>query len=326
MSETSKVPARAKRSNRTDVVVSSAVQPTNDDIALVRSYLTAALSKNTLRCYRNDLKQFFAWGGTIPASPEMVATYIARHADKHSPTTLSRRLVAIRWAHEVKGLLSPTHSQFVKATIQGIRRKKGRPPKQATPLLKADVLRLVKGLQGMRGKRDKAMLLIGFAAAFRRSELVSLDVSDLEFVAEGLVIRLRRSKTDQEGKGREIAIPFVGRRHCPCRALQAWLRDSGIGEGAIFRRIDKAEQVLPARLSAQAVGVVIKHRAEEAGLDPTLYSGHSLRAGFATSAAKAGVSAASIRAQTGHKSDAMLQRYIRYSELFSENANKKLWY
>lgn len=325
MSATSKVPARAKRSQRADVVVSSAVQPTDDDIALVRSYLTAALSKNTLRSYRNDLKQFFAWGGTIPASPEMVATYLARHAEKQTPATLSRRLVAISWAHGVKDLPSPTRSQLVKATIQGIRRKKGRPSKQATPLLKADVLRLVKGLQGLRGKRDKAMLLVGFAAAFRRSELVSLDVSDLEFVAEGIVIRLRRSKTDQEGKGREIAIPYIGRRYCPCRALQAWLRDSGIEEGAIFRRVDKAEQVLPARLSAQSVGGVIKRLAEEAGLDPALYSGHSLRAGFATSAAKAGAPAASIRAQTGHKSDAMLQRYIRYSELFSENANQQIW-
>lgn len=325
MTTTPKASARAKSGQEMAVIVNSHVQPTDDDIALVRSYLTASLSKNTLRSYRNDLKQFFAWGGSIPASPEMVATYIARHAEKHSPATLSRRLVSISWAHGAKGLLSPTHSQLVKATIQGIRRKKGRPPKQATPLLKADVLRLVKGLHGLRGKRDKAMILVGFAAAFRRSELVSLDVSDLEFVAEGVVIRLRRSKTDQEGKGREIAIPYIGRRHCPCRALQAWLRDSGIEEGAVFRRIDKAEQVLSARLSAQSVSGVIKRLAEEAGLEPALYSGHSLRAGFATSAAKAGAPAASIRAQTGHKSDAMLQRYIRYSELFSENANQQIW-
>lgn len=314
-----------KGGNNLVVARSSLLEPTDEDIALVRSYLTASLSPNTLSCYRNDLKQFIKWGGQIPASPEMIATYIARHAEKHTPTTLARRLVAISWAHGVKGLLSPTQSPLVKATIQGIRRKRGRPPKQAAPLLKADVLRLVRGLRGKRGLRDKAMLLIGFAAAFRRSELVSLDVDDLEFVAEGLVIHLRRSKTDQEGKGREIAIPYVSNRNCPCRVLQKWLRASGIQEGAVFRRIDKAENVLAGRLGAQAVSLVIKHRAAEAGLDPAMYSGHSLRAGFATSAVKAGAPTASIRAQTGHQSDAMLQRYIRYSELFSENANKNLW-
>lgn len=325
MKTTTNPVARAQGGKGMIVAKSTLPEPTDDDIALVRSYLTAALSNNTLRCYRNDLKQFFTWGGQIPASPETIATYIARHADKHSPTTLSRRLVAISWAHGVKGLPSPTLSPLVKATIQGIRRKRGRPQKRAAPLLKADVLKLVKGLNDLRGKRDKAMLLIGFAAAFRRSELVALDVSDLEFVAEGLVIRIRRSKTDQEGKGREIAIPYVRSRYCPCRALQAWLRGSGIVEGAVFRRVDKADNVLATRLSAQAVGMVIKHRAADAGLDPSTYSGHSLRAGFATSAAKSGATVASIRAQTGHQSDAMLQRYIRYSELFSENANKKLW-
>lgn len=314
-----------KGGNGLVVARSSSLEPTDEDIALVRSYLTASLSPNTLNCYRNDLKQFIKWGGQIPATPELIATYIARHAEKHTPTTLSRRLVAISWAHGVKGLLSPTQSQLVKATIQGIRRKRGRPPKQAAPLLKSDVLKLVRGLKGKRGLRDKAMLLIGFAAAFRRSELVSIDVDDLEFVVEGLVIRLRRSKTDQEGKGREIAIPYVRSRNCPCRALKRWLRESGIQEGAVFRRIDKAGTVLASRLSSQAVSLVIKHRAAEAGLDPAMYSGHSLRAGFATSAAKAGAPTASIRAQTGHQSDAMLQRYIRYSELFSGNANKNLW-
>lgn len=300
-------------------------EPTDEDIALVRSYLTASLSPNTLRCYRSDLKQFIAWGGQIPASPELIATYIARHAEMHTPTTLSRRLVAINWAHGVKGVPSPTQSQLVKATIQGIRRKRGRPPKQAAPLLKSDVLSLVRGLKGIRGLRDRAMLLIGFAAAFRRSELVSIDVDDLTFVAEGLVIHLRRSKTDQEGKGREIAIPYVGSRNCPCRALLKWLRTSGIQEGAVFRRIDKADTVLASRLSSQAVSLIIKRRAAEAGLDPAMYSGHSLRAGFATSAAKSGATTASIRAQTGHQSEAMLQRYIRYSELFSENANNRIW-
>lgn len=325
MKSAAKPRGRVEGKNNQFVARRWALAPIDDDIVLVRSYLTASLSPNTLRCYRNDLKQYMAWGGQIPASPELVATYLARHAEMHTPTTLSRRLVAISWAHGVKGLPSPAQSPLVKATMQGIRRKRGRPPKQAAPLLKSDVLRLVRGLKGIRGIRDKAMLLIGFAAALRRSELVSLDVADLEFVAEGLVIHLRRSKTDQEGKGREIAIPYVSSRNCPCRALQSWFRVSGIQEGAVFRRIDKAENVLASRLGSQVVSLVIKRLAADAGLDPALYSGHSLRSGFATSAAKAGAPTASIRAQTGHQSDAMLQRYIRYSELFSENANRRVW-
>lgn len=321
----SNVSIPARRDPTKTVSDNELLLPCDEDIALVRSYLTAALSQNTLRSYRNDLNLFFAWGGQIPASPESIATYIARHAKNLSPATLSRRLVAISWAHGVKGLPSPTHSTLVKATIQGIRRKHGRPPKQAAALLKSDIIKLVRGLKGVRGKRDKAMLLLGFSAAFRRSELVSLDVSDLEFVADGILLRLRRSKTDQEGKGREIAVPYIGGRYCPCRAVQAWLHTSGIKDGALFRRIDKADQVLAGRLSPQSVSLIIKHRAYEAKLDPRLYSGHSLRSGFATSAAKAGASSASIRAQTGHQSDAMLQRYIRNSELFSGNANNKVW-
>lgn len=293
--------------------------------ASVRDYLAAALARNTLLAYRGDLRHFINWGGTIPTTPECVATYLARHARSLSCSTLSRRLVGIGYAHTAQGLPSPTHSALVRATLQGIRRKQGRAPRQVAPLQKHDVIRLVTGLKGLSGTRDKALLLIGFAGAMRRSELVTLDVTDIGFVTEGLVIRLRRSKTDQEGRGRDIAIPYVRGPHCPCRALQSWLRESAIEAGALFRRINRYGHLLPDRLTAQSVALIIKQRATAIGLNPRLYSGHSLRAGFATNAAMTGASSSSIRAQTGHKSDAMVQRYIRNNQLFNGNPNSAIW-
>ena len=160
----------------------------------------------------------------------------------------------------------------------------------------------------------------GRAGAFRRSELVALDVADVDHVREGVVVTLARSKTDQEGEGRRIGIPFARRKHCPVRALEAWLERARIDEGPIFHPVDRHERLLPTRLSPEAVAVVVKQRAAQVGLDPANYSGHSLRAGLATSAAAAGVSTLAIRRQTGHRSDAMLARYVRQGTLFEDNA------
>ena len=293
--------------------------------ASVRKYLDAALADNTLRAYRADLNHFMAWGGVIPASPEQVAMYVAHHATILSSSTLTRRLVAIARAHAAQGVESPTNTELVKATLQGVRRSRGSVVRQVAPLQKVQLLQMVRGLHGLRGLRDTALLLIGFASALRRSELVSLNVEDVQFTGEGTIIRLRRSKTDQEGHGRDIAIPCVRGRYCPSKNLQAWIEASGIEEGALFRRVNRYDQLLRHRLTAQSVALVIKQRAELAGFDAKLFSGHSLRAGFVTNAAKGGASSSSIRAQTGHKSDSMLQRYVRNSQLFSNNPNLKIW-
>lgn len=291
----------------------------------VRQYLGAALADNTLRAYQGDIKHFFDWGGVIPASPEQVATYIAHHATTLACATLSRRLVAIARAHAAQGLTSPTNSELVRTTLQGVRRSRGSAVRQVAPLQKSQIIKMVRGLQGLRGLRDKALLLIGFGGALRRSELVSLNVEDIRFTGEGTLIRLRRSKTDQEGRGRNIAIPYARGRHCPSRNLQAWLETSGITTGAVFRRVNRYDQLLPQRLSGQAVALIVKQRAANAGLDSRVFSGHSLRAGFVTNAASRGASTSSIRVQTGHKSDATLQRYIRDSKIFSNNPNLKIW-
>lgn len=293
--------------------------------ASIKQYLAAAFAENTVRAYRSDVARFIAWGGKIPCSPHLVARYIAHHAPLLSSTTLTRRLSAIAWAHTSKGLPSPTHSLLVKATLKGIRRSCTRRVRQAAALDKTHVVQMVRGCTGLRGMRDRALLLIGFAGALRRSELIGINVDDVEFFAEGLVLHLRRSKTDQVAHGREVAIPRVRRRHCPCRCLTTWLAAAGIEDGPVFRPINRYEEVLPQRLSAQSVALVIKRLAAQAGLDPAVLSGHSLRAGFVTNAVQRGASAASICAQTGHRSDEMMQRYVRAGRQFRDNANLKIW-
>ena len=291
----------------------------------VRQYLDASLASNTLVAYGSDLKHFAAWGGVIPSTSEQVANYVAYFATRLAESTISRRLVAIAHAHTIQGLASPTNTALVRATLKGVRRARGRATRQVAALQKSHLLQMIKGLTGLTGLRDTALLMIGFAGAMRRSELVALDVEDVRLTEEGALIRLRRSKTDQEGRGREIAIPRVRGRYCPCRVLEAWLKAAEITTGALFRQVNRYGQVSPVRLSPQSVALIIKLRARGAGLDATRFSGHSLRAGFATNAAKQGASTSSIRGQTGHKSDAMLNRYIRNAELFSDNPLSKIW-
>jgi integrase len=286
----------------------------------VAEYLRASLSDNACRAYRADFKHFLAWGGLVPATPEMVAAYLAAHAGKNAVATLARRLVCISKAHAVQGLTSPVESELVRATLRGIRKTHGSAQRQVTPTLKEDVLRMVAGLEGIKGTRDKAMLLLGFAGAFRRSELVSITIGDIEQVQQGLVIHLRFSKTDQEGQGRKVAIPYARGAVCPVLALQEWLAVSGITEGPIFRPVTRHGVVLPNALTAQAVALVVKERASAVNLPPEKFAGHSLRSGLVTSAAQLGVSSWKIRQQTGHKSDAMLARYIRDAKIFVDNA------
>jgi integrase len=174
-------------------------------------------------------------------------------------------------------------------------------------------------MQGTKGVRDRALLLLGFAAALRRSELVALDVEDIEFVNEGLVVHQRRSKTDQEGVGRKIAVPYGRTNACPVRALRGWLEHAHIESGAVFRPVSKGQVVGVDRLTGASVSLVLKGYAQRAGLPVANISGHSLRSGLVTSAAQAGVAAYKIQEQTGHKSTEMVSRYIRDANLFINN-------
>lgn len=286
----------------------------------VRNYIRASLSENSRRAYRSDLNQFLAWGGTIPARPEMVARYLAAHAEQSAIATLSRRLVSIGKAHTAQGQPSPVATELVRATMRGVRRIHGSAQRAVAPAEKEDVLSMVANLVGVKGSRDKALLLIGFAGAFRRSELVSLTVGDIEQAKQGMIVQLRFSKTDQEGRGRKVAIPFARGAVCPVLALQHWLEVAAISKGPIFRAVNRHGVIADTALTPQAVALVVKERAKAVGLDPSRYAGHSLRAGLVTSAAKLGVSSWKIRQQTGHASDAMLARYIRDANIFVDNA------
>jgi integrase len=289
--------------------------------SLVRTYVQNAVADNTRRAYRSDLTHFEAWGGTIPCDQEMIARYLVAHAGKLAIATLKRRLAAISVTHEVKSHPTPTTGKLVKATLRGLQRAHGAPQKQSSPLLVEDLLSILGMLNdSVKDMRDKALLLIGFAGGFRRSELVSLDIKDISYVRQGLLITINRSKTDQLGIGRQIGIPFARGRHCPVQSLKKWLSVLDDDSGSIFRPVTRHERISPARLSKDAVSRIVKARAQAIGLEPESYSGHSLRAGLATSAAMRGVSTLAIKSQTGHRSDAMVARYVRHGELFVNNA------
>ena len=205
--------------------------------------------------------------------------------------------------------------------MRGIRRERGSAQRQAKPLLRDDLFAVLGAVGGsLKDIRDRALLLIAFAGGFRRSELVAINCTDIERVRQGAIITLRRSKTDQDGVGRKIGIPLGRSKACPVTALEAWLEAGKLEDGSVFRRVDRHGRVSVERLSPEAVCRIVRERVAAAGYDPSGFSGHSLRAGLATSAVQAGVSTLKIRGQTGHASDAMLARYIRDGELFVDNA------
>jgi len=287
----------------------------------VEHFIRESLSENTRKAYRADLAHFSDWGGVLPASADLVARYLADHADTLAPSSLARRVATLSKVHEANGWPNPCRSEIVRATMRGIKRVKGAAQDQARPLLREDLFILLDVLgDDMRAHRDRALLLIGWAGGFRSSELVGLDLTDIEEVREGLVLHLRRSKTDQTGQGRKIGIPLGRTRHCPVAALSVWLDALKLSNGPIFRPVDRHGNVQPDRLRSDAVSTILRNRLARAGINPEGYSGHSLRAGLATSAIKAGVPTHKVRAQTGHASDLMLSRYVRDAGLFDGNA------
>jgi len=294
-----------------------------------REYIHHAKASSTIRAYRSDWNHFVAWCAThalvsLPAAPESVSLYLAEFGGLLKPATLQRRLAAIAKAHQAAGHGSPAGMKHaaVSEVWKGIRRTHGAAQDGKTAVLTKDLRAMLRTLPGgLLGVRDRALLLIGFAGAFRRSELVALQIEDCDFISDGLVITLRRSKTDQEGEGRKIGIPYGSNLEtCPVRSLRTYLDASGLTGGPLFRPVSRYSRLGPRGLSPCGVALVVKRYAEAAGFDKSRYAGHSLRAGLATSAAMAGVSERAIMNQTGHRSAAMVRRYIRDGSLFSENA------
>ena len=296
--------------------------------ASAAGYAEAATALNTRRAYRSAWRTFAAWCESqhvqaLPAEATKVAIYLAARADSgRSVSSIQTDLAAIRKAHEVAGVASPTAEPVVRQVTKGIRRTLGvAARRQKMPLVAGELRRMADALpESLTGLRDRALLLVGFAGAFRRSELVALDVADVSVGPDGLTVTLRRGKTDGQGVGRLVGLPHGSRpQSCPVRALRSWLDAAGVTEGAVFRGVTRHGRVL-GRLSGLGVARVVKAAAHRVGLDAADIGGHSLRSGFATSAAQAGTSERLIATQTGHKSLLVLRRYIRAAGLFTENA------
>jgi integrase len=262
----------------------------------------------------------------LPATPESVAAYIAECAGRLKVGSIQRRINAIAEAHKAAGLEPATRAAIVVNTMKGIRRTLRTAPTQKAAALTADIRAMIEATDaGAIGLRDRALILLGFAGAFRRGELVELDFEDCTFGKDGLVVTLRHSKTDQDGAGRKIGIPYgANPETCPVRTMQAWIEQTALAGGPVFRSINRHGQLQPGRLSGIDVARVVKKLAQRAGLDSAKYAGHSLRAGHATAAAIAGASERSIMNQTGHRSVQMVRRYIRDGSLFRENSAGKL--
>ncbi len=293
-----------------------------------KKYISASIAANTARAYKVQWASFARWCSvagreSLPAMPDTVAAYLSSMADNGKKTsTIDSARAAIRKAHETAGLDDPTSSRLVKITLQGIRREKGTAPAQKAPAISADIKAMCAMLPDtLIGKRDKALLLVGFAGGFRRSELVGVTVENIEDTPEGIIIHLLKSKTDQEGKGRLVGIRRSDNpATCPVRALLAWVSAAGIISGQVFRAVDRHGKIRES-LTAQSIALVVKAACNAAGLDSTKYSGHSLRAGLVTQAAKNKASVTDIMRQTGHKSTETVNRYIRKANIFEDNVS-----
>ena len=298
--------------------------------------LQSSKAKNTVRAYKSDFRDFglfCAQNGfkSLPSEPKIVSLYLTYLSTKEAKmSTLKRRLVSIGVIHRLKGHYLDTKHPSIIENIMGIKRRKGSIQKGKKPILISYLKKLINVIDEQKNEdikklRDRSIILIGFSGGFRRNEIVSLDYDDLDFVEEGLKIQIRRSKTDQFGEGLVKALPyFDNSKYCPVISLKNWIEISKINSGPLFRRFLKRSKLSVNRLTDQTVALLIKEYLRLAGIDNKNYSGHSLRSGFATTAAESGAEERSIMAMTGHKSPEMVRRYIKEANLFKNNALNKI--
>ena len=298
--------------------------------------LQSSKASNTVRAYKsdfNDFGLFCANNGfkSLPSEPKIVSLYLTHLSTKDAKmSTLKRRLVSIGVIHKLKGHYLDTKHPSIIENIMGIKRRKGSIQRSKKPILINDLKNIIDVIDQLNREeikkyRDRSIILIGFSGGFRRNEIVSLDYDDLDFVPEGLKINLRRSKTDQFGEGFRKALPyFDSSKYCPVVSLKKWIEISKIASGPVFRRLSKGSNLSNKRLTDQTVALLIKKYLQLTGMDSKNYSGHSLRSGFATSAAESGVEERNIMAMTGHKSTEMVRRYIKEANLFKNNALNKI--
>ena len=298
--------------------------------------LQSSKANNTVRAYKsdfNDFGLFCAQNGlkSLPSEPKIVSLYLTHLSTKEvKMSTLKRRLVSIGVIHKLKGHYLDTKHPSIIENIMGIKRRKGSVQKGKKPILISSLKKIINAIDDQKKDeikkiRDRSIILIGFSGGFRRNEIVSLDYDDLDFVPEGLKITLKRSKTDQFGEGTLKGLPyFDSSQYCPVLSLKKWIETSNINSGPLFRRFSKGSKLTENKLTDQTVALLIKKYLNLAGIDSKNYSGHSLRSGFATSAAESGAEERSIMAMTGHKSTEMVRRYIKEANLFKNNALNKI--
>jgi site-specific recombinase XerD len=284
--------------------------------------LKSSKSSNTLRAYKADYKDFALFCvkhsfKPMPSEPKIVSLYLTYLSKTSKFSTLKRRLASISVIHKLSGHYIDTKHPMITENLMGIKRVKGSYQKAKKPILINDLKEIIDVIDKEKNEKKKyknrALILIGFAGGFRRSELVAIDYEDLDFVSEGVKIFIKRSKTDQSGEGMTKGIPyFSNSNYCPVIALKTWIQKAEIKSGKIFDISDKS------------VALTIKKYTSIAGLDSNKYSGHSLRSGFATSAAELGAEERSIMAMTGHKTTQMVRRYIQEANLFKNNALNKI--
>ena len=298
--------------------------------------LQSSKASNTVRAYKSDFNDFGVFcvqNGfkSLPSEPKVVSLYLTHLSTKDAKmSTLKRRLVSIGVIHKLKGHYLDTKHPAIIENIMGIKRRKGSFQKAKKPILINSLKKIINAIDKQKKEeikklRDRSIILIGFSGGFRRNEIVSLDYDDLDFVPEGLKLSIRRSKTDQFGEGFTKALPyFDSSQYCPVVSLKKLLDLSKIRSGPVFRRFSKGSKLSENRLTDQTVALLIKEYLNLAGIDSKNFSGHSLRSGFATSAAESGVEERNIMAMTGHKSTEMVRRYIKEANLFRNNALNKI--
>ena len=293
-------------------------------------------ANNTVRAYKSDYKDFglfCAQNGlnSLPSEPKIVSLYLTQLSTKNvKMSTIKRRLVSIGVIHKLKGHYLDTKHPLIVENLMGIKRRKGSIQNGKKPLLINNLKQIINVIDQQKKEqikifRDRTIILIGFSGGFRRNEIVSLDYNDLDFVQEGVKINVKRSKTDQFGVGSTKGLPYLeNSKYCPVVSIQKWIEISKINSGALFRKFTKGSNLSEKRLTDQTVALLIKEYLNLAGIDSKNYSGHSLRSGFATTAAEAGAEERTIMAMTGHKSAEMVRRYIKEANLFKNNALNKI--
>ena len=296
-----------------------------------QAYLSLQVAESTRRAYQTDWAAFTRFCERyhlvlLPAEPSTVVLFLTREAKAgRKVSTIERRMAAIRLAHRTDGFDSPTDNALVKAVLRGIRRKHRSRPVKKTPVLAEQVrqMAIVADSETLSGARDRALLLVGFGAALRRSELVALRVEDLEFVQEGLRVHIPQSKTDQDGLGHVVPVP-CGSEACPVEAVQRWLEVAAISEGPVFRRVFKNVRVGDAALTGRSVALIVKRYALKLGLDQAMFAGHSLRSGFLTSAARNHAQVKKMMEISRHKEPKTVMGYIQDAEEFEDHAGDGL--